>query len=168
MIARIFLGLASLGLGASALALMPFKQGAPVASPVLNPGSIPAPSPDALKDTLVGLERQSWHAWQRHDGAFFQRFLSDDHVEVGFRGITGKAAVVTSVASPACVVHGYTIDSFEVTRLNPTTALLTYHAAQRTLCDGHPVPSPVWVSSLYVQRADRWLNALYQQTQALP
>lgn len=123
---------------------------------------------DALKDTLVSLERQSWEAWQQRDGAFFQAFLADDHVEVGFRGVTRKAAVVAGVASPTCVVHAFTIDSFELTRLNPATALLTYRAAQRTLCNGHAVPSPVWASSLYVRRADRWLNALYQQTQALP
>jgi hypothetical protein len=40
---------------------------------------------DALKDSLVALEKESWRAWQHRDGAFFQKFLSDDHVEVGFR-----------------------------------------------------------------------------------
>jgi hypothetical protein len=120
---------------------------------------------DALKDTLVSLERQSWQAWQRRDGAFFEAFLSDDHVEVGFRGVSRKAAVVAGVASPACVVHSFAIDSFQLTRLNPTTALLTYHAAQQTLCNGHAVPSPVWASSLYVRHGSRWLNAMYQQSQ---
>ncbi len=64
--------------------------------------------------------------------------------------------------------NSYTIDTFELTRLNPTTALLTYHAAQHTQCNGHAVPSPVWASSLYVRRGGRWLNAMYQQSQALP
>jgi len=131
-----------------------------------GPGSrAVTPSQDALKDTLVSLERQSWQAWQRRDGAFFEAFLSDDHVEVGFGGVTRKAAVVAGVASPACVVHSFAIDSFQLTRLNPTTALLTYHAAQQTLCNGHAVPSPVWASSLYVRRASRWFNAMYQQSQ---
>jgi hypothetical protein len=133
-----------------------------------DPGSRAAPIQGTLKDTLVDLERQSWQAWQQRDGAFFQAFLSDDHVEVGFRGVARKAAVVAGVASPACVVHSFAIDSFDLTTLNPTTALLTYHAAQRTLCNGHAVPSPVWASSLYVRRGGRWLNAMYQQSQALP
>lgn len=125
----------------------------------------PSASPDAPADSLVSLEKQSWVAWKGRDGAFFQSFLSDDHKEVGFGGITGKATVVAGVSSPACVVHSYAVDHFETTRLTPTTALLTYHASQQTECGGHPVPSPVWVSSLYVLRGGRWLNAVYQQTQ---
>jgi hypothetical protein len=123
---------------------------------------------DVLEDTLVGLERQSWDAWQRRNGAFFEAFLSDDHVEIGFRGITRKAAVVASVSSPACIVRSYSLDGFGLTRFTTTTALLTYHAAQETVCDGRAVPSPVWASSLYVRRGNRWVNAVYQQTQARP
>lgn len=120
--------------------------------------------PDPLRDTLVALETKSWEAWQKRDGAFFQRFLSEDHVEAGFAGTAGKAAVVASVGSPACVVSSYTVDGFGMTRFDPNTALLSYHAVQRTLCGGAPVPSPVWVSSLYLRRDGRWQNALYQQT----
>jgi hypothetical protein len=125
----------------------------------------PRPSQGALKDTLVALEKQSWQAWQRRDSAFFQNFLSNDHVEVGFGGITGKRGVVAGVGSPACVVQNFSVDSFSLTQVAPTVALLTYRAAQSTLCGGHPVPSPVWATSVYVRRDNRWLNALYQQTQ---
>jgi len=157
MIRRILVVLAPLGLVASVAqrGALPQRELSPIAA-------------HALEDTLVNLEKQSWQAWQRRDGAFFQDFLSEDHVEIGFHGVTRKAPVVAGVASRACVVHSYTIDTFELTRLNPTTALLTYHAAQQTRCNGHAVPSPVWASSLYVRRGDHWLNAMYQQTQALP
>ena len=168
MMTRTLFVLTALGLVASGAeptaALRPERPSLSVdASP---PAMVPIE--DALKDTLVSLERQSWQAWQRRDGAFFQNFLTDDHVEVGFRGVARKAAVVAGVASPACVVRSFAIDSFDLTTLSPTTALLTYHAVQRTLCNGHPVPSPVWASSLYVRRGNRWLNAMYQQSQALP
>ena len=55
---------------------------------------------DALKDVLIDLERRSWVAWKGHDAAFFSDFLSDDHVEVGPRGILGKADIVAGVGSP--------------------------------------------------------------------
>jgi hypothetical protein len=119
----------------------------------------------ALKETLTNLERQSWVAWQKRDGKFFQDFLADDHVEVGFSGTTNKATVVAFVASPVCVVKSYAVDKFELTQFDANTALLTYHAEQDTTCGGNAVPSPVWVSSLYVRRDGRWLNAFYQQTQ---
>jgi len=123
------------------------------------------PSEQALKETLTNLEKQSWEAWKKRDGKFFQEFLSDDHVEVGFTGVTNKATVVAGVASPACVVKSYAVDNFKLTMFNANTALLTYRAEQDTACNGNPVPSPVWASSLYVKRGDRWVNAVYQQSQ---
>jgi hypothetical protein len=120
---------------------------------------------NALKENLIKLEKQSWEAWKKRDGKFFQQFLADDHVEVGFGGVTNKATVVAGVASPICVVKSYEIDKFELTVFDADTALLTYYAAQETTCNGNAVPSPVWVSSLYIKRGDRWLNAFYQQTQ---
>jgi hypothetical protein len=120
---------------------------------------------NALKDHLIDLEKRSWEAWKNHDGKFFQDFLSDDHVEVGFSGLTNKATVVAGVASPICIVKSYAVDNFELTTFDGNTALLTYHAQQDTACNGNPVPSPVWVSSLYIKRGGRWRNALYQQTQ---
>ena len=118
-----------------------------------------------LKETLTNLEKQSWEAWKNRDGKFFQDFLADDHMEVGFGGPTNKATVVRGVGSPLCVVKSYTVERFELTVFDANTALLTYHAAQDTTCGGNPVPSPVWVSSLYIRRNGHWLNALYQQTQ---
>jgi hypothetical protein len=119
---------------------------------------------DAVKETLVKLEKQSWEAWKNRDGKFYQDFLSDDHVELGSGGASNKREVVAFVGSPQCVVKSYAVDHFELALLDPDIALLTYHAAQDTTCGGKPVPTPVWVSSLYVKRDGRWQNALYQQT----
>jgi hypothetical protein len=120
----------------------------------------------AIKETLTRLEKQSWEAWKNHDGKFFNEFLSDDHVEMGFQGPNDKATVVKGVASGACSVKSYTVDKFEVAMLDTNTALLTYHAAQDTTCGGKAVPSPVWASSLFMKRGDRWYNVLYQQSPA--
>ena len=123
---------------------------------------------DSLMDTLVDLEQRSWVAWQQRDGAFFESFLSDDHVEIGASGIGNKTLVVAGVRSPACVVTHYEVDHFGLTRLSPTTALLTYHAAQDTKCGGQPVPSPAWAGSLYMLRGGRWVNVVYQQSATKP
>jgi hypothetical protein len=118
----------------------------------------------ALKEHLVNLEKQSWEAWKNRDGKFFQDFLSDDHVEVGFGGLATKAQVVAFVGSPVCQVKSYELDHFELKMLDKNTALLTYREAQDAVCQ-KVVPSPCWVSSLYMKRGDRWLNVLYQQSQ---
>jgi hypothetical protein len=118
----------------------------------------------ALSDSLQQMERASWVAWQNHDGKFFQQFLSDDHVDLGAWGEANKAAVVQYVASGACKVSSYAVDKFKTTQLAPNVILLTYHAAQNSTCNGGKVPSPVWVSSLFVNHGGRWLNATNQQT----
>jgi hypothetical protein len=119
---------------------------------------------NALKETLVGLEKQSWEAWKKRDGKFFQEFLADDHVEVGLSGTATKAQIVAFVGSSLCVVRSYRVDKFELTLFDAKTALLTYYAEQDTTCNGTAVTSPAWASSLYIKRGGRWLNALYQQT----
>jgi len=112
------------------------------------------------------LENASWAAWKNRDGAFFERFLSDDHVEVHAHGIAGKKAVVAGVNGPACVVRSYSLGAFSLTRVAEDTALLTYRAEQDTACGNQKVPSPVWATSLYAQRGGRWVNVLYQHTAA--
>lgn len=139
-------------------------------------GSSPAPttianaardddSDDSLETTLTRAERASWVAWQAHDGNFFQDFLSDDHVEVGTSGVATKAQVVAFVSSGACAVKSYSVDHFHATRFDQNTALLTYRAEQQTTCGAVAAPSPTWVSSLFVRRNGKWVNALYQHTQ---
>lgn len=119
---------------------------------------------DSLQEQLTAIEKQSWVAWQAHDGKFFQSFLSDDHVEVGTTGIATKAQVVAYVGSGSCVISHYSVDHFHATRFDTGTALLTYRAEQQTTCGGAVVPSPTWVSSLFVRRNGKWVNALYQHT----
>jgi hypothetical protein len=118
----------------------------------------------AIKEQLIRLETQSWEAWKNRDGKFFRDFLSDDHVEVGFAGVSNKAEIVSFVGSAVCTVKSYQLDQFELKLLDKNTALLTYREAQDTVCH-NPVPSPCWVSSLYMKRGDRWLNVLFQQTE---
>ncbi len=128
-------------------------------------GAVLQPAEEAaLKEHLVTLEKQSWEAWKNRDGKFFQEFLSEDHVEVGFSGLTTKKDVVAFVGSPACTVKSYELDHFELKVLDQNTALLIYRETQDTVCQKR-VPSPCWVSSLYMKRGDRWLSVLYQQSQ---
>ena len=66
-----------------------------------------SPSDDArLATELTAMEKASWVAWQGHDAAFFDRFLSADHVEMQGFGPSGKAPVVAGVKA-GCTVKSY-------------------------------------------------------------
>lgn len=117
---------------------------------------------DPLKARLIALEKQSWVAWQHMDAGFWDRFLSDDHVELnGFVGATGKKSVIDGIASKACHVASYKVGDFSFRRFDARTALLIYRAEQDTTCGPVKVPSPVWATSLYQLRGGRWVNVLY-------
>jgi hypothetical protein len=121
---------------------------------------------DNDQQALIDLEKQSWVAWKNHDGAFFQRFLSDDHVEMVSHGPVGKAAIVDMVSGGACTVQDYTVDQFSVSPVDANTVIVTYHAAQTTLCGGSPVPTPAWATSIFAKRSGRWINVFYEQIPA--
>jgi hypothetical protein len=139
-----------------------------VASTLAAAAESPDPSTLSATDEMLirQLESKSWVAWKAHDGAFFEDFLSDDHVEIHGYGIAGKSAVVAGVRSPSCVVQSYSLGPFTVAKTSVDSVLVTYRAEQDTLCGGTRVPSPVWATSLYVKRSGRWLNVLYQHTPA--
>ena len=144
---------------ATALCALALAATSFAAQPVATPSAS-----DDIAPTLIALEKQSWAAWKSHDGAFFASFLSDDHVDIATTGVSDKKNVVAGVAGPFCNVDNYEVDRFRVTRLTIDTAIVVYHAQQKTLCGKTAVPSPTWVSSLYVRRGGRWLNAVFQQT----
>jgi len=96
---------------------------------------------------------------------FFSNFLSDDHIELGFYGTSTKNDVVSFIASHACNVQLYSVNKFSVKMLDTNIAVLTYWAEQNTACQ-NKVPSPVWVSSIYINRNGKWENVFYQQTHA--
>jgi hypothetical protein len=122
----------------------------------------------ALEGQLIANEKQSWVAWQAMDAQFWNRFLSDDHVELnGFVGVIGKKQVIGGIASGACKVISYSVDHFTFRRFDANTALLVYRAAQDTNCAGFKVPSPVWATSLYQMRGGRWQNVLYGHSPVL-
>ena len=121
---------------------------------------------DSVKQQLIMLEKQSWEAWKNQDSSFFMQFLSEDHIEMGTYGPVTKQQVVHGVASRICNVASYKTDHYEVKILSAGIAVVTYRAEQQTKCMNTAVPSPVWVSSLYIKRNNKWENVLYQQTPA--
>jgi hypothetical protein len=110
------------------------------------------------------LETKSWDAWKAQDAAFFEGFLSPDHIEVHGYGVVDKAAVVAGVRSARCSVSSFSLGPMSLVALSPDTVAVTYRAEQDTKCGAAKVPSPVWATSVYVKRSGKWLNALYQQT----
>jgi hypothetical protein len=118
----------------------------------------------STQTTIEALERQSWAAWQSHDGAFWEHFLSDDHVEVHPTGRATKAEIVGFITSGACTVASYALSDMRFVQFSPDSALLSYRAEQNTTCGASHPDSPVWITSTYVFRDGRWQNSGFIET----
>ena len=142
----------------------PANSAAP-ASAVAVEASASIPTLSTGDETMIReLENRSWAAWKMRDGAFFERVLSEDHVDVHANGLSGKAEVVAGVRSSGCVVRSYALGPYSMTVVTADSVLVTYRAEQDSACSGRKVASPVWATSLYARRSGRWLNVMYSHT----
>ena len=130
---------------------------------VAFPAFAQAPPPTGLEAQLVDLEKQSWEAWQKKDVGFWQRHLSDDHIELdGPAGPQDRNYVLTGVANRACAVTSYTIDNFTFRQFGADAGMLVYRAVQEFACGDKKIPNEGWVTSLYQRRGGRWQNVLFE------
>lgn len=127
---------------------------------------VPVQSDDQVRAKLTDLENKSWEAWKARDGSYFQTFAAPDHLDVGPGGAIGRAEVVAGVSSHACVVGSYSLEPMKFVRIAPDTAMLVYRANQDTSCNGKPIPTPSWITSVYVNRDGRWQNVLFEDIPA--
>ena len=125
-------------------------------------------SNNAVRDTLIAIERDLWEAWKNKNTAPFERHLSADSIGVGMSGVENRAAILRGIGSHTCEVRSYSLDNFEVVMLNPNTAILTYKGTQDATCGGQVIPREVWASTVFVRRSGRWQAAFHQETPAPP
>jgi len=128
-----------------------------------------AKPPSSLEARLIGLEKQSWEAWQKKDVPFWERHLSGDHVEIdGPGGTQGRDYVIKGVANRSCSVDNYKIDNFEFRQLGRDAGMLVYRAEQQFTCGDKHIPNVGWVTSLYRRANGRWENVLFEHYPAPP
>ena len=121
---------------------------------------------DAVKATIISLEKQLWEAWKTRDGKVFQAILSDDAIIVDEDGSHTKEQILGDVSTSKCELRSYSLDNFQMTMLDKDTALITYKVAQDFTCNGKIQPPVMWSSSVYARRGGKWLSAFYQEVPA--
>jgi hypothetical protein len=112
----------------------------------------------------VLLERQAWDAVKAKDDRTYVRLLAQDFVDVEPGGIITESEEEKGIDQ--LTVYDYKWESLRVLHFTPDVTLLIYKATQKATYGGQPVPSPTWVSSLWIKRNGRWLNAFVQETKA--
>lgn len=129
-----------------------------------------SPSPPSVQtkhsseDIAVRLERQGWEALKVKDYRTYVGVLAEDFLDIEPVGIITKSEEEKAITQ--LTVDAYKWEGLRIVHLSPDVTLLVYKATQKANLGGQPVPTPTWVSSLWIKRNGRWLNAFVQETQA--
>jgi len=112
----------------------------------------------------VRLERQGWDAVKTKDYGTYLESLAEDFVDVLPDGINTKGQEKEAVKQ--LTIHDYKWEGLRVLHFSPDVTLLVYKATQKATFGGQALPTPTWVSSLWMKRNGRWLNVFIQETKA--
>lgn len=131
----------------------------------------PTPKPKAprvtkaqLQKQLADMETALWNAFKNKDMKPFDMYLGKDVVVVDSGGVMAKGSLPEGMKM--CEMKSFSLSDWKMTKPTSTTALLVYKGTQEGTCAGAPVPSTVWVSSLWVKRKDAWVTVFHQETAA--
>jgi hypothetical protein len=121
---------------------------------------------EAIKQLLLGQEKQVWEAIKHKDKAADSKLLADDFVGLYETGFGSKAEHVGQM-SASFELLSYDIDQVRWMQISPDAVLLLYRArCQATGVWASACVKPQYISSLWVKRGTKWLNLFSQDTTA--
>jgi hypothetical protein len=116
------------------------------------------------EDVAVQLERQAWEAVKAKQYTKYVRLLAKDFVDIEPVGIITRKEEEKGIVQ--LTINEYKWERLRIVHLSPNVTLLVYKAIQKANFGGQPVPTPTWVSSLWIKRNGTWLNVFVQETKA--
>ncbi|MEZ5784970.1 MAG: nuclear transport factor 2 family protein [Xanthobacteraceae bacterium] len=107
-------------------------------------------------------------AFARQDKEAIKRKMTADHIAItSYYG--APQSVTEQIASlPDLKLKETTVSAVAVTLFGSDSAAIMFTARNEGTYKGQPLPSPVFVTSLYVKRNGHWLERLYQTTVLKP
>jgi uncharacterized protein (TIGR02246 family) len=120
----------------------------------------------SVEAQILALEKRAFEAWKNKDRAFFEAHMSEAGQYLDLNGVGGKAQYVKAIIDNNCTVSKISLDNSKVTMLSKDVALLTYRYSHDVVCGGTPEASPLWASTVYVNRDGKWLIAFHQEIPA--
>jgi hypothetical protein len=116
---------------------------------------------DALARQLIANERGAWDKYAKRDVEGSRPPMADDYADVqGDGSVLDREAHLAFV--PEANVEWYELDRFQVIRLSPDAAVVTYRARARDR--GAKDQYQADVTSGWSRRKGRWLNTFYRET----
>jgi ketosteroid isomerase-like protein len=119
-----------------------------------------------LAQQILAKEKEGLDALKAGNIAAFGDLTADDAVLVDDHGPADKAQVMKNVAG--FQLTDYTISGVHFVQLSSSSGLVSYDMVETGASHGHTFSAHVFVSSIWAQRAGKWLCLFSQETAARP
>ena len=152
--------------GVVAVAAQASKAQTPPAAPMTK--KITMPNKAAIETALVANEQKINDAVMKGDAAAFKSLTATEGMGGDANGFMSTTDFAKTIKPGMAKVTDMKLSGFKVLWINDTSAVLTYTWSGKGTFMDQPVPSPVYVSTVYVNRGDKWLALYHQETPAAP
>jgi len=103
-------------------------------------------------------------AFEKEDEATIRSLVTPDHIAIA--PVYGGSATVDEQFALFSDISYSVYDASEraVMFLDPQTVITNYQVSLKGTFRGNPLPSPVFVTEIWVKQDGKWLQRLYQET----
>jgi len=119
----------------------------------------------SLQEAVLNHEREGLDALKSGDYDHFAELNADDAVYVDAAGVADKATVMKNVRGGFRLTD-YTITNVIFAGISPAAGLISYEIRETGNSYGHGFSAHVFVSSVWAQRAGKWVCLFSQETPA--
>jgi hypothetical protein len=121
-------------------------------------------SADLLKQQIISKERQGLDALKTGDMTIFANLTADDAVFVDDHGPAGKAQVLQNTTQFR--LTDYTMDNVKFVEVSDNSGIISYELTEKGASHGNVFSAHVYVSSVWAERAGKWVCLFSQETAA--
>ena len=128
-----------------------------------SPGDSQA-SAGSLQQQIVAKEREGLDALKTSNLEIFANLTAEEAVFVDAAGLATKADVMKNVAG--FTLTDYSMEDVRFVPLSAESGLISYKIHEKGVSHGHEFAAQAYVSSIWAQRAGKWVCLFSQETAA--
>jgi Domain of unknown function (DUF4440) len=132
---------------------------------IAKPKSASAPpAQDLMREQIISKEREGMDALKTGNLTLFANLTADDAVFVDDHGVAGKTEVVQNTAQ--FKLTDYRMDNVKFVAISANSGLISYEMTEKGSSHGKDFSAHVFVSSIWIERADKWYCLFSQESLA--
>jgi hypothetical protein len=117
---------------------------------------------DLMREQIISKEREGIDALKTGNLTLFANLTADDAVFVDDHGIAGKTEVVQNTAQ--FKLTDYRMDNVKFVPISANSGLISYEMLEKGTSHGKDFSAHVFVSSVWIERADKWYCLFSQES----